>query len=259
MKIHFLRNATLIIETGEDHILLDPMLGPVGSLPPLAFLRHKPRRNPLVPLPPDSNVKLGKITTALITHCRRGHYDHLDKAGAQLLTQRQIPTYCNELDGAYLQKRGIDVRPLRANEAHPFLNGRITPFPTQHGYGRIGKLMGPGFGYLIELPDEPTLYLSGDTVLTPIVKQVLHDHQPDIAVVAAGSASLDIGKPILMPLNEIISFCQLASGHVIANHMEALNHCPATRAQLNDALQTNNLNEKVWIPTNGDSHRFQKK
>lgn len=259
MKIHFLRNATLIIETAVHHILLDPMLGSVGSLPPLAFLRHKPRRNPLVPLPPNSKEKLDKVTTALITHCRRGHTDHLDKAGGQFLAHHQIPTYCNELDVAYLQKRGIEVRPLIPNKPQPFLNGRITPFPTQHGYGRIGKLMGPGFGYLIELPDAPTLYLSGDTVLTPTVRQVLHDHQPEIAVVPTGSASLDIGKPILMPLEEIISFCQLAPGHVIANHMEALNHCPTTRAQLHTALQKNNLTEKVWIPADGDVHTFQKK
>ncbi len=126
MKIHLLRNATLIIETAVHHILIDPMLGAVGSLPPLAFLRHKPRRNPLVPLPPGSEAKLTKITTALITHCRRGHNDHLDKPGAQFLAQRQIPTYCNELDVAYLQKRGIETRPLHPHDEQVFLNGRVS-------------------------------------------------------------------------------------------------------------------------------------
>ena len=33
MKIHQLRNATFIIESGSNHILVDPMLSEKGNLP----------------------------------------------------------------------------------------------------------------------------------------------------------------------------------------------------------------------------------
>ena len=33
MEIHFIRNATLIIKSGDQQILVDPMLGRQGSLP----------------------------------------------------------------------------------------------------------------------------------------------------------------------------------------------------------------------------------
>ena len=253
MHIRFIRNATLLIVTETHQILVDPMLGKKGSLPPLTLIRHAPRRNPLVDLPSGTMNQLTAVTIALITHCRFGHNDHLDNPGSRFLAQRQIPTYCSHLDNHYLQRRGIQTIPLQPNKAHPLGNGRITPIPTQHGYGFVGKLMGPGVGYIINLPNEPTLYISGDTVLTPIVKQALTTYKPDIAVIAAGSAQLDVGQPILMPIAEMIEFLRLAPGKVIATHMEALNHCPTTRSQLQTAVSNANLSHKLLIPEDGET------
>jgi len=47
MRMHFLRNATFVLQVGQHHILVDPMLGPPGSLMSFTFVR-KPHRNPLV-------------------------------------------------------------------------------------------------------------------------------------------------------------------------------------------------------------------
>jgi L-ascorbate metabolism protein UlaG (beta-lactamase superfamily) len=252
MQIHFIRNATLIVDTGVQRILVDPMLGHKGSLPPFAFLRHRPRWNPIVSLPPNAEPALNAITAGLITHCRRGHFDHLDGPGYRWLAQRRLPVYCNYLDENHLQKRDITTHPLKPNQRQEFLGGHIRPVETAHGYGFIGKLMGPGLGYLLELPNQPRLYISGDTVLTPVVKQVLMDWQPEIAIVAAGAASLDIGRPILMPILELLEFVRLSPGLVIATHMEALNHCPMTRDQFRKAVVQAGLAPKVCIPADGE-------
>jgi L-ascorbate metabolism protein UlaG (beta-lactamase superfamily) len=252
MQIHFIRNATLIVHAGTERILVDPMLGPQGSLPPYAFIRHRPRRNPTVSLPPDVKPVLETITAGLITHCRRGHFDHLDRAGWRLLARRGVPVYCNPLDRAYLQRRGLAAVPLGPNRRHTFLGGGIIPFETRHGYGLVGKLMGPGLGYLIELPGEPSLYISGDTVLTPVVRRVLVERRPDVAVLNAGGASLDLGRPILMPLEEKLEFVRLAPGTVIAVHLEALNHCPVTRAQFREAVAGAGLAGRVRVPADGE-------
>ena len=249
MQVHFIRNATLIIQTGEYRILVDPMLGPKGSGPSFSFIRHKSQRNPIVDLPENAEEMLETVTCGLVTH---RHFDHLDPVGINLLAQRQIPVYCSLWDEAHLQKKGINTIALSINQSHDFLNGRITVFEAAHGYGLIGKLMGHGVGYLLELPDEPSLYISGDTVLTPTVRHVLAELQPDLAVLAAGRASLDWGKPILMPLNEMLEFVQLAPGKVIATHMEALNHCPVTRAQFRGAMIQAGLIDKVFIPDDGN-------
>jgi len=252
MQIHFLRNATLIVTIGTQRILVDPMLGPKGSLPPLAFFRHRPRRNPTVSLPLNAEQALTNITAGLITHCRRGHLDHLDCPGRQWLARQRLPVYCNFLDENYLRKHNLVTRPLQPNQPTDFLGGTITAFETVHGYGFIGKLMGPGLGYLLELPHEPRLYISGDTVLTPVVQHVLTNLRPDISVLAAGSASVDIGKPILMPIREMLEFIRLSPGIVIATHMEALNHCPVTRDQFRNAVAQARLISKVRIPADGE-------
>ena len=68
MKTHHLRNATFVIESGDHFILVDPMLGEKGSLPPFSSFRHKPKRNPTVPLPMGASQILDRVTHSLVTH-----------------------------------------------------------------------------------------------------------------------------------------------------------------------------------------------
>ena len=51
-----------------------------------------------------------------------------------------------------------------------------------------------------------------------------------------------------MPMKEILEFIRLSPSKVIANYLEALNHCPITRLQLRDVLLKNDLSDKVYIP-----------
>ncbi|MCB8923840.1 MAG: MBL fold metallo-hydrolase [Ardenticatenaceae bacterium] len=252
MNIHFLRNATLIIESGVQRILLDPMLGKRGTLPPYAFFRRRPQMNPTVDLPENVDGALEGVTAVLITHCRWGHFDHLDPAGWRWVAQKGLPVYSHRLDKRYLRRRHLHTIPLTPGVTAPFFMGKITPITAVHGYGLVGKLMGPGVGYFIELPDEPTLYISGDTVLTPEVRRVLEELRPDVAMLAAGTAVLDVGRPILMPLPELVEFIRLAPGQVIATHLEALNHCRTTRQELATAVAAANLQHKLIIPADGE-------
>jgi L-ascorbate metabolism protein UlaG (beta-lactamase superfamily) len=113
-----------------------------------------------------------------------------------------------------------------------------------------------GAGLVLKLPDEPSIYISGDTVLTDNVKKAHKQFKPDITVVAAGNSSLDIGCDILMPIEEIVEFISLSPGKVIVNHLEDLNHCPMTREQLKNELINHNLPEKVLIPNDGETLEF---
>lgn len=259
MKIHHLRNATFVIEAGEHHILVDPMLGDKGSLPPYAYLRHRPRRNPLVALPDNASTILDKVTHCLITHSRKWsiqalqHTDHLDADGESFLHTKDIPVATPAQDAPSLKKKGLHVFAALDNwQAVPFLGGEITAVPARHGRGWVHNLMANGAGYFLQLPEEPSLYVSGDTVYTEDVERVLNELKPDIAVAACGSASLDVGGPILMTMDEILTFVKRSPDRVIANHLEALNHCPTTRLELKKELDRRGLSAKVWIPQDGD-------
>jgi hypothetical protein len=76
---------------------------------------------------------------------------------------------------------------------------------------------------------------------------------PNICVVACGSAQLDEHEPILMTMDDIIKFIKNAPKLVIANHLEALNHCPTSRKELKDRLRNENILEKVKIPEDGET------
>ena len=256
MKIQHIRNACMILHYKDQRILVDPCLNPKGTLPPYALFRKRPQLNPIVDLPPNAESVLSQITSGLITHCRYGHFDHLDKSGLRLLAQKQVSVHCNYLDEPYLKRRGIKTIALKINQRNEFLGGSIIPFPTAHGRGLVGMLMRPGTGYFIELPDEQTMYISGDTVMTPTVNRVLSDLQPDISILNAGTATLDFGKPVLMPIHEQLEFIRTAPGKVIAVHLDAFNHCLTTREALRHTVEKEGLAGKVAIPEDGELMEF---
>lgn len=251
MHMHFLRNATFLLQAGQHHILVDPMLGPPGSLMSLTFVR-RPHRNPLVPLPECTDLaQLALASACVLTHCRYAHADHLDRPGMQLLAEHRIPVYAQARDQAFLERRGMQVVPVRVGVRQTLLDGTILAVPAQHGYDWLHWLMGPGVGYVIELPNEPSVYICGDTILTPTVANTITTLKPDIVVVPAGGARLDIGRPILMTPDDVLRCISLAPNRVVALHLEALNHCPTTRKTIRERAEHAGLIHKVLIPDDG--------
>jgi len=72
----------------------------------------------------------------------------------------------------------------------------------------------------------------------------------------AHTAQLDVGGSILMPVKELLKFVRTAPKKVVANHMEALNHCPTTREVLRQVLEKNYLLDKILIPADGETLNF---
>jgi L-ascorbate metabolism protein UlaG (beta-lactamase superfamily) len=251
MKIYHIRNATFVIEAGDRYILVDPMLGDMGSIPAFTYIRFKARRNPTVELPANYQSVLEKVTHCLITHL---HPDHIDNGGKQFLINKNIPVICSIKDVEKLKKDGLNVtNNLKYWQKERFLDGTILGVPAKHGYDFIAKKMGNVMGFYLELPDTPSIYISSDTIYTDDVDKVLTEFKPDLTVLASGKAQLDIGKPILMNLKDIVKFVKKSPKKVYANHMESLNHCPTTREQLKNLLEQNKLLDKVYIPIDGES------
>ncbi|PWJ41106.1 MBL fold metallo-hydrolase [Sediminitomix flava] len=251
MKFQHFRNATLVIEAGDKVILVDPMLGDKGTQPTFTLFRFKAQKNPIVPLPENCFPVLERVTHCLITH---QHPDHIDKAAEEWLIRKNIPVICSEKDEKHFRKKGLAVsQVIKYWETADFLGGSIMGIPATHGYGFVAKPMGNVMGYFIELPDQPSIYISADTVYTPDVDKALREFQPDITVAACGTAQLDLFKPLLMTPDEIVKFIQNSPKKVICNHMEAVNHCPTTRAKLKARLEKEGLLDKVYIPEDGDT------
>lgn len=257
MKITQIRNATVLLEfhSGGQPVglLLDPMLAARGALPTLRYLVGERRRNPVADLPANARDLLARATHGLVTHCQRGHFDHLDRAGRRFLAERRLPVFCSDHDEAYLQARGLATRALHRNGPQPFFHGTVTLVPCVHGRGLVGRLMEHGSGYFIALPGEPSVYIAGDTVLSEEVRACLRDRQPDVAILPAGGARFDLGGSILMGAADMLEAASLTSGLLIANHLEALDHCPTTRAGLAADAARAGLGDRLLVPDDGQS------
>ncbi len=232
------------------------MLSRKGTNIPFKLLTTKPRLNPIVDLPNNTDQVLKHLTHSLITHYQKGHFDHLDKEGIKFLKSNNTPVFCSERELHYLTKKGLTITLLQKNKSNSFLDGIIELTECIHGSGWINNFMEHGVGYFIQLKDEPSIYLTGDTVLTDFVIQFIIDKQPDIVIAPAGKAKLDFGKPILMGIDEILELASLMKGKLIANHLEALDHCSTTRKELAKKVEELGLENKVIIPQDGEVMKF---
>ncbi|MDC3962756.1 MBL fold metallo-hydrolase [Polyangium jinanense] len=251
MKIHHLRSATLLLTLGEHRLLVDPMLGDAGSMPGFKFFGGGRRPNPLVPLPPETKACLDQATGVILTHV---HPDHLDTAGKEWIRARGLPVWASRKDVPSLKRKGLDARELRDGA----LGMAVEVIPAKHGRGLSGWLMGPVSGYHLAHPGEPSVYMTSDAVLTEDLLAALDRLRPDVVIAPAGSANFGLGD-ILFSVDELVTLARRAPKDVVLNHLEALDHCPTTRAALGKRMAAEGLAARVHIPSDGEALHFEKR
>ena len=246
MHLRLIRNATLRLELDGRQLLVDPMLDPAGARPPLEDTEND-RRNPLVELPEPPEVVVAGIDAVLVTHM---HRDHFDDTAAELLP-KDVPVLCQPEDAERLRGRGFsDVRPVEATER---LNGiELTRTPARHGSGATAEALAPVSGFLLRDSAGRKLYVAGDTVLYEGVEAVLDEHRPDVVVVNAGGARFRGGERIVMDADDVVEVARRApDARVVAVHLDAINHCVQTRADVHQRLHEQDLTERVTVPEDG--------
>ena len=251
MRLHQIRNATVVLELGRERLLVDPVLGARGSFMGFKLFGGGRRRNPLVDLPENTAELLEGVTAVLLTHAQ--HADHLDAAGLAWIRERGLPVWTSALERRGLARRGLDARVLEDGSLG--LSAEVVP--VSHGRGVIGWLMGPVAGFYVASAGEPSVLLTSDAVLTDELLADIRRLRPDVIVAPAGAANFGLGGDILFSLEEQLTLAQAAPGHVVFNHLEALDHCPTTRAQLRERLELAGLTAKTSVPEDGASLDFE--
>lgn len=247
-SLTLLRHATLLVEYADTTLLVDPMLDEAGAVPPIQNSPND-RRNPLVDLPADVDRDALAFDALLVTHL---HNDHLDDTAKARLPGHGGPTLCQPEDVDELRETGFeDVRPV--DSSLELGDVTVTRTPARHGHGQLAEAMAPVSGFVFEAPDEPTLYHAGDTVWYEGVADTLERFDPDAVVANAGAARFTEGRPITMTAEDVVALCEATDARIVADHMDAINHCLQTRSDLRAALEDAGCAEQVATPEDGET------
>lgn len=250
MKLQLIRNATLRLNYAGQMILIDPYFAPQYSLP--SYTGKSP--NPLVELPLPIETILKDVSLVIVSHL---HSDHFDTVAHQHVP-KTLPLFCQPGNEEFIRGKGFQqVMPI-TDEAD-WQGIHITRTDGHHGLGYVETQMGKVSGFVLQAPNEPTIYWAGDTVLCSEVEQAIERFRPDVIVTHSCGAKwpdeYEQRQLIVMDDEQTVTVCQSApNSTVIATHMEALDHATVSRDQLRERADKAGMGTaQLHIPADGES------
>lgn len=253
MKLTQIRNATLTVEFAGKKILIDPMLARKGTYPGFEGTVNSHLANPLVELPVAVDTLLD-VDAVIVTHT---HADHWDDAAQKLIPKDMLVFAQHARDAALIRNAGFkNVRVLTENTY--FENITLIKTFGQHGSDealeQIGEILGDACGVVFKHPDEKTLYLAGDTVWNEYVIQNLEAYSPDVIILNTGDAQVIGLGSIIMGKEDVSHVCEaVPHSTIFTTHMEAINHCTLSRAELRQFIGEKGLTSRVLVPEDGET------
>jgi L-ascorbate metabolism protein UlaG (beta-lactamase superfamily) len=226
MTVTYVGGPTAILEYAGLRILLDPTFDPPQT--------YQSDGEPLTKTAGPGVVldDLGQIDLVLLSH--HEHEDNLDFAGRELV--RVTPTLSTAKAGVDL---GKPVVGLDCWEEHRVGNVTVTAAPALHGPPGIERVVGPVIGFLLEAPDEPTVYVSGDNASLELVQQIADRFTAiDIAILFAGAARVPSRDATLTLTSADAAAAAriLGAPRVVGLHTEDWDHFTESRAELEAAF-----------------------
>ncbi|MBD8735371.1 MBL fold metallo-hydrolase [Sphingomonas sp. CFBP 13706] len=246
-----IRNATILVDYAGVRFLIDPMFADPGAYPGFPGSAMSHLRNPLVPLPVPI-ADLAAADAVIVTHT---HIDHWDEA-AQKKLPKAMPIFVqNATDAATIRGQGFtDVRIMAADTS--FRGVQLSRTGGHHGSEalvRVVPILDPVMGVVFHHASRKSVYVIGDSVWDSDVAQAITTYKPEVIVINAGYAQLiDLG-PILMGPQGVLSVHRAApAAQLLATHMEAINHCVLSRADLAAFAKKEGFAQRLLIPADGE-------
>lgn len=244
MKIHQIRNATIIVTYNNKKFLIDPWFMPKDYMPGFETALNSEVRQPRVELP-ISIDKIVDVDAVILTHF---HPDHFDEFAAKALN-KNIPFFVqNESDYNVIKSFGFnDIRYI-AKDGTEFENIKLYKTPSQHGRIEIIKPICDSIGMpydtmgvIFKSNNEKTLYIAGDTIWYDEVKETIDKYKPEVIVINACGATVLNGERLIMHIDDVKEISNYAKeSTIIASHMDTVSHLTVTREDIRK-LQLKNV------------------
>ncbi|MCK8519961.1 metal-dependent hydrolase [Aquimarina sp. D1M17] len=204
MKITFYGQNSLLIETKNINILVDP------------FISGNPLAKDIIDI---SSIKADYI---LLTHA---HQDHVLDAES-IAKQNHATIVSNYEIAMYYQKKGIEVHPMNHGGSWNFPFGKVKYVNAIHTSSFADGTYGgqPG-GFVIE-GETKSIYIAGDTALTMDMKLIPLTTKLDLAILPIGdNFTMGIDDAVIasdfVECNQVLGVHYDTFGFIEIDHNEA--------------------------------------
>ncbi len=204
MKITFLGHATLSIEVGGKHIIVDPFIS--GN----ELAKH-------------IDINSLKADYILITHAHQDHILDVEtiakRTKAKIISNFEIVNHFENL--------GIEGHPMNHGGSWPFDFGRVTYTNAVHTSSfPDGSYGGQPGGFILETK-EGNIYIAGDTALTMDMKLIPLQTKLDLAILPIGdNFTMGIESAVIasdfVECNKVLGYHYDTFGYIEIDHKKAV-------------------------------------
>lgn len=204
MKITFYGHASLGIEVGGKHIIVDP------------FITGNPQASAI-------DINTLKADYILLTHA---HSDHV--LDVETIANRTQATIISNAEIAgYYAKSGFHTHPMNHGGSWNFDFGKVKYVNAVHSSSfPDGSYAGNPGGFVIEC-EHKNIYIAGDTALTMDMKLIPMRTKLDLAILPIGNNfTMDVEDAIIasdfLGCDKILGYHFDTFGYIKINHEEAI-------------------------------------
>lgn len=248
MKLHQIRNATIILEYAGKRFLIDPMFAPEKEYSLMSEIPW-PLHN--LPLPAKDIIK--NIDAVVITHL---HTDHFDKYAQEILP-KGIKIFVQDIfDKHALEKEHFNNTETVTAEGVDFDGVWIFKTDCRHGAKENSEYLflangmrWEAMGVVFKSENEPVLYLAGDTIWYEGVKEAVDRHNPKVIVLNCDDARIGRSGSLTMGIEDVKALHEYyPDGKLIASHMNCVGNGTVTRMSLRES----DVKDYIYSPADGE-------
>lgn len=251
-RITYIGGPTALIEIGGWRLLTDPTFDPPGKRYFFGWgTMSRKQQGPALAF-----AALEPVDAVLLSHDHHG--DNLDPAGRAVLPRagRVVTTVpaASRLGGSAVGLAPWEVTTLSAPGKEEIV---ITATPCRHGPPGSRPIVGAVIGFSLRLATQVhgELWISGDTVLYPGVREVARRLDVGTAIVHLGGVRfwwLSGPARYTMTAADAVELCEaLAPETIVPIHFEGWQHFREQRAAAEQTFAASPLRSRVRFPVPG--------